>query len=716
MKQKTWRRPVAVKEAEAVEPIIEQAAPAPVAAWRPHAWRVLAVWIIALATYSNSFGGGLAFDNEIAIGHDTRVHAFTSRNLHLILNEELWYNSSTSGAYRPLFTFSLLVNYALFGNGTNTTGYHIVNFAIHAANILLVYVLGLLLLEETTLAWALAGVWGVHPLLTESVTNIVGRADLLAAFGVLAGLVCHVQAARSTGRRQLGWLAGLALAAGIGMFSKENAVVLPAIMLLYDLTWARSAPWKERWKGYVAMALPFGLFFKLRADMLAHQVPALVPFLDNPLIGSDFWSARLTAVKVIGKYVGLFLWPARFSADYSYNAIPIFGWRLDRWEDVAAILALAGCLTAAALAIRFYRTAKPVFFFILFFFIALAPVANIVMLIGTIMGERLVYLPSVGLAGCLVVLLFTAARRLGAPKAAWAAVILLCGACSVRTFVRNFDWRDELRLGRASVAAAPGSFKTHQLLASAMLNARPPDVDGAARQAESILRILDPLPLNLLLARPYDVVGQAFRQKGDSLAPPGKNPALDSPSAFWYRKALAALLRGDEADRGERERIRTRNLALGKFAFSAGWVDLYLELGRVYRRLGEPQKALDAYADGRLRRADEEFSEEMSLTRLAMGEPQQAAVPLLEGLVLNPNSTRLASDVVEIYRQKAPDTCAISKGTNNINLECPLVHDQLCAASRNIAVSYAAAGRQAKAAETARTAIQSLACPAQLFR
>ena len=714
MKQKTWRRPAATKEAEPVEAIIE-VPPAPIA-WRPHAWRVLALWIVALATYSNSFSGGLAFDNEIAIGRDTRVHAFNSKNLHLILNEELWYNSSTSGAYRPLFTFSLLVNYAIFGNGTNTTGYHVVNFATHAANILLVYLLGLLLFEETTLAWALAGLWSLHPLLTESVTNLVGRADLLAAFGVLAGLLCHVQATRSAGRRQLGWLVGLALAAGIGMFSKESAVVLPVIMLLYDLTWARSAPWKERWKGYVAMALAFGLFFELRADMLTHQVPALVPFLDNPLIGADFWTARLTAIKVIGKYFGLYLWPAHFSADYTYNAIPLFGWRLDRWEDLVAILALAGCLAAAALAIRLYRTAKPVFFLILFFFIALAPAANILMLIGTIMGERLLYLPSVGLAGCLVVAVFTAARRLGAPRAAWVVVIVLCGAFAVRTFLRNFDWHDEIRLGRASVAAAPGSFKAHQLLASAELNARPPDVDGAAKEAETILRILDPLPLDLLLARPYHVVGQAFREKGDSLAPRGKFPGPDSPSAFWYRKALAALLHGDEADRAERERIRTRNLALGKVASSAGWVDLYLELGRVYRRLDEPQKALDAYADGRSRRPDDEFSEEMSLTRLGMGEPLEAAVPLMEGLVLNPNSTRLASDVVELYRQKAADSCAVNKGSNSINLECPLVHDQLCAASRNIAASYAATGRRAKAAETARTAIQSLGCPVQLFR
>src|SRR5581483_10327328 len=140
------------------------------------------------------------------------------------------------------------------------------------------------------------GLWSLHPVLTESVTNLVGRADLLAAFGVLAGLLCYVQATRSTGRRQVGWLAALTLAAGVGMFSKESAVVLPVMMLLYDVTWARSAPWRERWKGYAAMAIPFGAFFKLRADMLAHQVPALVPFLDDPLIGADFWTSRLTAV------------------------------------------------------------------------------------------------------------------------------------------------------------------------------------------------------------------------------------------------------------------------------------------------------------------------------------------------------------------------------------------------------------------------------------
>ena len=55
----------------------------------------------------------------------------------------------TTGLYRPLSTFSYLLNYAIFGNGPLPAGYHWVNFALHAVNIALVYLLGLLLFQET---------------------------------------------------------------------------------------------------------------------------------------------------------------------------------------------------------------------------------------------------------------------------------------------------------------------------------------------------------------------------------------------------------------------------------------------------------------------------------------------------------------------------------------------------------------------------------------
>jgi hypothetical protein len=341
--------------------------------WRRHGWRILALWAIALAAYSSSFQGGMVGDNSPVILGDSRVHAATPQNLHLILSEEYWYNSVTTGLYRPLTTFSYLVNYAVLGNGANPAGYHWVNLALHAVNILFVYLLGLLILGQPALAWALAAVWGVHPLLTESVTNIVGRADLLAGFGVLGGLLCHVAGVSAAGWRRAAWLAGLALAAAIGILSKESAAVLPGVLLLYDLTWGKAESWRKRVPSYSAVAAPFAVFFYLRSELYSRAPLGLVPFGDNPLTGADFWTAKLTAVKVIGKYLRLWLWPDRLSADYSYNAIPLFGWRPAGWEDAQALIALAVCLACGVLAIRWYRRRKSLFFFIGFFFVTLAP-------------------------------------------------------------------------------------------------------------------------------------------------------------------------------------------------------------------------------------------------------------------------------------------------------------------------------------------------------
>src|SRR5215831_9804723 len=147
------------------------APPTPVPVWRKHALLILALWTCALVAYSNSFTGGFVFDNSIVL-QDGRIKAVTPQNIDLILSQEYWYGWSLTGLYRPLTTFSYLLNYTILGNATQPAGYHWINFGLHAVNIGLVYALGLLLLGEIAPAVALAAVWSLHPLLTESVTNI----------------------------------------------------------------------------------------------------------------------------------------------------------------------------------------------------------------------------------------------------------------------------------------------------------------------------------------------------------------------------------------------------------------------------------------------------------------------------------------------------------------------------------------------------------------
>jgi tetratricopeptide (TPR) repeat protein len=402
------------------------------------------------------------------IGRDPRIREATAQNLGSILTGRYFYFDPTAGLYRPFTTLSYLVNYAVFGNGPRGTGYHAVNLALHEVNVALVYALGLAILGGTAPAVALAATWGLHPVLTESVTNIVGRADLLAAFGVLAGLLCHVGGASTAGRRRLAWLLGLAAAQAVGLFSKESATVLPAIMVLYDLTWRERAGWRRQAAAYGAVALPVAAFFYLRSGV---HVSMLIEFSENPLVGAGFWAARMTAVKVIGKFLWLYLWPARLSADYSFNAVPLFGGQASTWENLKAILALAvllgAALLAVLLAVRSSRTGRPLLFFLIFFFVALAPVSNMIVLIGSIMAERFLYLPSVGLAGSAVAAIWAVGRR-RPQRWALAMLVVACLAFTARTYARNFDWQDDVSLWRSAVDVCPGDSKAHYNLAKAL--------------------------------------------------------------------------------------------------------------------------------------------------------------------------------------------------------------------------------------------------------
>jgi len=464
-----------------------------------HSWRILALWVLVSAAYSNSFHTGLLFDSVGVIEQDPRIREATPQNIQSILTGQYWYVNATAGLYRPVTTLSYLMNYAVLGNGTRPAGYHWVNFVLHGINVALVYALGVLVFGQPALASALAAIWGLHPVLTESVTNMVGRADLLAAFGVLAGLLCHARGASVRGARRSMWLAALVVAQTVGLFSKESGAVLPGIMLLYDLVWPERGTWRSRATAYAALALPFAAFFFLRGGIDTHMV---VEFTENPLVHASFWTARLTAVKVIGKFLWLFLWPARLSADYSYNAVPVLGSAAFFWENAKALIAVTVCAVAALLAVllavRWRTKGKPLLFFLGFFFVAMLPTSNLIIVIGSIMAERFLYLPSVGLAGCMIAAIHTSAHRSSvkwraAPQAAWVTMVLICLVFAARTYARNFDWQDERSLWTSTVNAYPESARPHYNLGTALapIPGRLPD---AIAEFEAALRIRPDYP------------------------------------------------------------------------------------------------------------------------------------------------------------------------------------------------------------------------------
>jgi len=349
-----------------------------------------------------------------------------------------------------------------------------------------------------------------------------------------------------------------------------------------------------------------------------------------------------------------------------------------------------------------------VFFFIVFFFAALAPTSNLLLLIGTIMAERFLYLPSIGFAGCLVGAVYAVCRRL--PRVAPAVLALVSVAFAARTYARNFDWFDDVTLWTSAAKYGSASYKTHTSLAADWIAVKGAGLDRAVGEAGRSLAILDPLPDGQNISAVYANAGLCYRTKGDTLAAPQSN--------YWYRKSLDALLRGERIDAAYEQELRRVNAAHGKTIARSGWIPLYLELGRTYLRLSEPGKALETLRFGRSLRPDPEFSEEMSAAWRALGDPQQAAIALIEGLAIDSSHTQFAAELVDLYQRTEPQSCAVvnAGGSVSLNINCPLVHSQLCTASRNVALLYHQKGQDALVASTVRSAVGDLGCPAQLFQ
>ena len=130
-----------------------------------------------------------------------------------------------------------------------------------------------------------------------------------------------------------------------------------------------------------------------RALVLAASPTAEFPFVDNPIVGASFWVGRLTAMKVMARYLWLAIWPVKLSADYSYSEIPLARGSFADWTAWIAIAIGLGML------VWLWKRSRPAFFFACFGFLNLLPASNLLFPIGTIMAERLLYLPLAGLAG-----------------------------------------------------------------------------------------------------------------------------------------------------------------------------------------------------------------------------------------------------------------------------------------------------------------------------
>ena len=408
---------------------------------------------LAFALFGNTLVNGFVHDDKPLVVENRLIRDVDG--MTRIFSSGYWTtrDQSVPELYRPLTIFSLALNRLVLGAGP--FGYHLVNVLLQGWVCWLVFLLAQAMGGSRWVAWAAGLIFAAHPVHVEAVAPVVGRSELLAAgLGLLAVLLhCRGRANPKTAGRPFSWAALCYLGA---VLSKESAIVFPLLAGLTDLALPASPGSLSRREArlpYYLYAAAAGLYLAARVAVLGAVAASLIHPLDNPLVAMDRVSALRTALVAAGKCLLLMAWPWKLSADYAGSAIHTPA----SWLDLTLLASLSVLALVLGIAGIWWRRGRLAPYGVLFFFVAWLPISNLLFLIGTPLAERLLYLPSVGLALAAGALLALAGQA--RPRITLGVLTLLLLAGSARTFARNRVWHDDGSFAFATAANAPTSAK-----------------------------------------------------------------------------------------------------------------------------------------------------------------------------------------------------------------------------------------------------------------
>ena len=434
-------------------------------------WVALAlVALIACGVYVNALDNELVSDDRKLIPANELMH--DPWRVDRILVGRYWGEILHSHHYRPLTVWTLAFNYwaneFLGLPGAHGVGFHLVNAALHAGASCAFFLLGLRLGLAVHACIAAALLFAAHPVHTEAVAFITGRAEPLAMLLGASFLALHYRG-QWKGAGVLYWFA---------LLSKESAVVYFFVALWLDICTAQ--PLKARWRAYGGYGLVLVGWLLLRQVALG-TADSDISALDNPLVNAAPLERVLTAATVQFAYLRLLVWPLGLSSDYSHAQIQLVSDPLD-WGVIGFCTAV---LIVAGAAWYWWQRSPMVAFVAGSYAILAAPTSNFLVLVPTIMGERLIYAPSAAFCLLLGWGLWRLAQCWG--WGLWTVGLGLLGSYAVLTAARNATWADAETFYRTQFQSAPRSARAH--LGMGRMHAEAGRLDSAQMYNRSALAI-----------------------------------------------------------------------------------------------------------------------------------------------------------------------------------------------------------------------------------
>jgi tetratricopeptide (TPR) repeat protein len=621
----------------------------------------IAIVVAAAAVYSDSFSGPFIFDDIPAIRENATIRSLRSAKV-------LIPPGNVTVARRPLANLSFAVNYAI--GKLAVRSYHAANLLIHllAALTLFGILRRTLLLPalrdrfggaSTGLAAAVALIWALHPLQTESVTYIVQRVESLMGLCYLLTLYALIRGAAS--ERPRPWYAASVVACALGMGAKEVIATAPVVVLLYDrmfLSGSFRETFRRRGGLYLGLAATWAV---LGSMMLLYKGSGASGFGVSVVTP---WQYARTQFGVIVHYLALSFRPWPLCLDYGW---PV-AW--DLWDilpPALIVLALAGATIACL------RRASPLAFLGIWFFVILAPTSSI-MPIRDLCFEHRMYLPLAAVIALVVTGAYAlgrraiefvvpaehpqSRRRLGTAVAALSCLVVAAFLGSL-TFLRNQFYQNDATIWKDVTIHQPRNARAFFNLGSAL--AAENQNEEAIQCFLHALQIKQGYPAtrnNLGLTLTESGRAAAHNKLGIALSEVGRYEEAmgnfveglslqpdDAPAQCYFGNTLVALGKAPEAIAHYRKAIQ----------LNPEFADAHYNLARALADQGHADEAIIEYEEA-LRLAPDNGQAHNNLGRLLalQGHAAEALAHYREALRLLPDAPVVRANLAWL-RATCPD-------------------------------------------------------------
>ena len=450
---------------------------------------VYSLILFNLLLFANSLNNDFTFDDREYILYNPHVQR--PDNLPELFTHPYPPHKPELSLYRPLVEVTYLVDWSRslkksdfsalnFKDVVKMHWFHLTNIFIHVISVIIIFFLVRRIFESRNIAFVAALVFSAHPVHVETVTSLVGRAESMSAVFYLLALFLFVAQKRKDPDTLFSpLLLGSYFSFFLALLSKESAITLPVAILLTD--WFLYARKTRKFQKAVGKNIrsnspvPFSVFVK---NSLLRMLPFAGVFVGYMIIrlsvlqkmgiteenqyfyGVDVF--RRLASMCIGflTYIRLLIFPVSMSVDYNFPVRVIGPFWAEApkkaFFDPWAALGLFAVISYIALSVYAFRKKKDYAYPLLFFAVTMFPFSNILPF-GDFIAERFLYLPSLGFC-ILIALGFRYLRKKEKwKKPALYFLIVLLLLYSVRTFLRNRDWRDGVALWRAEEKWNPES-------------------------------------------------------------------------------------------------------------------------------------------------------------------------------------------------------------------------------------------------------------------